>query len=200
MKDELYQVKISLLGSKPIIWRRLVIPSNLLLPDFHKIIQTAMEWTNSHLHHFVKDRKFYEPSGDDSFMDTGLNAVGYDKVRVNDLLKKEKDKIIYEYDFGDSWEHEITLEKVLAPDKKNYYPVCIDGKRSAPPEDIGGIPGYYQFLEARGNPENELHEMFDPEFMNEFDPDYFDKDEINDFLKMPDFGCISFYDESLFFN
>lgn len=199
MNDKLFQVKITLKGSKPLIWRRLIIPSNLLLPDFHKIIQTAMEWTNSHLHHFVDDRKFYEPSGDDSFMDTGLNAVGYDSVRVNDLLKKEKDKITYEYDFGDGWEHEIMLEKVLPPDKKKYYPVCIDGKRSAPPEDIGGIPGYYQFLEALDNPDHELHEMYDPEFLNEFDPDYFDKDEINEFLKMQDYGCASFNDESFFF-
>ena len=156
-----------------------------------------MGWTNSHLHQFVKDRKFYSPPEEEDFMDRSSNTYDYPEIKVSDLLEAEKDRIIYEYDFGDSWIHDIILEKVLPLDKEKYYPVCIEGKKNTPPEDIGGIPGYYQFLEARKDPNHELRDFFDPFLMKEFDPDDFDKEDINEALKMKDYGCINFDDEHL---
>lgn len=101
MTKKTYQIQISLRGSKPRIWRRILVKSDLLLSDFHNIIQTSMGWTNSHLHQFIKDRIFYScRMSDDDFCED-MDNVDYSKMRIADLLNKEKDKINYEYDFGD---------------------------------------------------------------------------------------------------
>src|SRR4030043_738672 len=133
-----YQIKISLNRSIPIIWRRLLIPSDLLLPDFHTIIQISMGWENDHLYQFAKGRTFYSP--EDGISD-GANNKDFEEIKISDLLKKEKDKILYEYDFGDSWRHDIILEKILPPDEKLNNPICTDGKMACPPEDCGGSWG-----------------------------------------------------------
>jgi hypothetical protein len=93
-----------------------MIPSDLLLSDFHMIIQITMGWSNSHLHQFIKNRKFYTMRMQDDDLWDEMDNVDYKKMKVSDLLKKEKEKIVYEYDFGDSWEHDIILEKILPVD------------------------------------------------------------------------------------
>jgi hypothetical protein len=107
MTKKIYQIQIALKEFKPRIWRRILIPSNLLLSDFHKIIQTTMGWTNSHLHQFIKNGTFYTRKMVDDDLWDEMDNFDYKKMKILDLLKKEKEKIIYEYDFGDSWEHDI---------------------------------------------------------------------------------------------
>lgn len=190
MTKKIYQIQIALKGFKPKIWRRILVPSDLLLSDFHKIIQTSMGWTNSHLHQFVKNRTFYIVRIQDDDMWDEMDNVDYKKMKISDLLKKEKEKIIYEYDLGDGWEHDIILEKILPIDDKIKYPVCLTGKMNCPPEDCGGVWGYSDMLEILKQPDHEEHESFIEWLGDEFDPEYFDKDEVNELLREKDYGCI----------
>ncbi|NOY49079.1 MAG: plasmid pRiA4b ORF-3 family protein [Chlorobi bacterium] len=193
MTTKTYQIQIGLKGSKPKIWRRILVPSDLLLSDFHKIIQTTMGWTNSHLHQFIKNRTFYlQRMADDDLWDD-LDNVDYSKMKISDLLKKEKDKIIYEYDFGDSWEHDIILEKIEKNGVNEIIPTCLTGKNNCPPEDCGGIWGYSNLLEILKHPEHEEYEEYVEWLGGEFDPKYFDKNEINKMLKTKDFGCYGLF-------
>lgn len=191
MAKKIYQVRITLKGSNPRIWRRLLVPSDLSLNDFHKVIQTSMGWTNSHLHQFVKNKTFYtvrSPEAEDFWYES--NNVDYKGMVVSDLLKAENENIIYEYDFGDSWMHDVLLEKILPYDQKHQQPVCLDGAMNFPPEDVGGLPGFYQMLEALQDPQHEDYEEY-MEWLGEiYDPEYFDREEINELLKEEDYGCI----------
>lgn len=189
MAKEIYQVKVSLNGSKPMIWRRLLIPSDLLLADFHKIIQTAMGWTNSHLHQFIKDRRFYTLKTADNDMWDEMDNVDYKKIKVSALLKFEKGKILYEYDFGDGWEHDIVLEKILPFDDKMQVPTCLAGKMSCPPEDCGGVWGYADMLQILKNPKHVEYESYMEWLGGDFKPEDFDKDEVNKLLKKRHYGC-----------
>ncbi len=183
MKKSIYQIRISLKGSKPPIWRRVLMTSNTSLSDLHYIIQIVMGWENAHLHQFIKNRTYYaEKMEEDDFWDMG-NNVDYKGIKVSDLLKKEKDKIVYEYDFGDGWEHDVVLEKNLPADEKTNYPVCVKGKLNCPPEDCGGIWGYYELLDILSNPKHPQHkEMFEWMGEEEFDPKYFNPEEVNKYL------------------
>lgn len=193
MTKKTYQIQIALKRSKPKIWRRILIPSDLLLPDFHKVIQTTMGWTNSHLHQFVKDRTFYSQKMDDDYFWGEMNDEDYSKVKVSDLLKKEKDKIIYEYDFGDGWEHDIILEKIDSNPENKIIPICLTGRNNCPPEDCGGVWGYAKLLEMLNNPDHEEHEECREWLGDEFDPKYFNKNEINEMLKSENYGCYELF-------
>ncbi len=186
MTNRIYQIQIVLKGFKPKIWRRLLIPSDLLLSDFHKIIQTTMGWTNSHLHQFIKNQTFYTVRMPDDDLWYEMGNVDYKTIKISDLLKKEKEKIIYEYDFGDCWKHEIILEKILPIDDKINYPICLNGKMNCPPEDCGGMCGYSDMLEILKQPEHEEYESYIEWLGGKFDSEYFDKDEINEFLREKD--------------
>jgi len=190
MTNKIYQIQIALKRFKPKIWRRLLIPSDLLLSDFHKVIQTSMGWTNSHLHQFIKNRTFYTVKMQDDDLWDEMDNVDYKEMKISDLLKKEKDKIVYEYDFGDGWEHDIILEKILPPDNNTKHPICLTGKMNCPPEDCGGIWGYSDMLEILKDPDHEEYESYIEWLGEEFDPKYFDKDEVNELLREKDYGCI----------
>jgi hypothetical protein len=114
----------------------------------------------------------------------GVDIVDYKRIKISSLLISEKDKIKYEYDFGDSWEHDVILEKITDVTEKPKHAVCVAGKRNCPPEDCGGIWGYEDLLEILKNPEHaEYQEMLDW-LGDEFDSEYFSKDETNQLLKM----------------
>lgn len=194
MTDKIFQIQIALKGSKPKIWRRILIPSDLSLSDFHKIIQTTMGWTNTHLHQFIKNMTFYTVKHPDDYMWDEMDNVDYkkNKIRISDLIKTEKDKIIYEYDFGDGWQHDIILEKVLPIDNNIKYPICLTGKMNCPPEDCGGIWGYTDMLVILKQPGHEEYDNLIEWLGEKFDPEFFDIDEVNDLLKKKDFGCFDF--------
>lgn len=189
LKDfECYQLKITLNHIKPVIWRRFIVDSNIKLPDLHKIIQTVMGWTNSHLHQFAKDRKFYSEPEEDSYS----KYIDYRKIRLNQIVANEKESFSYEYDFGDGWEHEIVLEKILK-NHKQKYPVCIDGKRNCPPEDCGGPFGYENLIDALADSRHEDHSEMMEWIGGGFDAEYFDIEEVNEMLKEKDYGCITLF-------
>ncbi len=182
MTKKIFQIQIALKGFKPKIWRRILIPSDFLLSDFHLIIQITMGWTNSHLHQFIINRTFYTQRMQDDDLWDEMDNVDYKKMKISDLLKKEKEKIVYEYDFGDSWEHDIILEKILPIDNNLKYPVCLTGKMNCPPEDCGGVWGYFDMLKVLKDPDHEEYESYIEWLGEEFDPEFFDKNEINKLL------------------
>jgi hypothetical protein len=191
---KIYQLKITLVGSKPPIWRRFLVKSDTLLSDLHLIIQTTMGWTNSHLHQFIIGNDSFQP--DYEGMDDDGYSQPYTDKHLNDFLKKENSKLVYEYDFGDSWNHEIVVEKILEEEKNIFYPVCTDGKNVCPVEDCGGIWGYedlVKVLKNKKHPEHEeMKEWVGLEEDEDFDPTEFDKEYINESLKSENFGVFEF--------
>ena len=172
----LYQIKVSLNGVKPPVWRRLLLSSTTILPTLHDIIQIAMGWTDSHMHQFtVGNERYGVPNPD--FMD-GTKPEG--RIRIGVLLKEEKQWIIYEYDFGDGWEHKLMLEKILPYKSGDIEPKCIGGKRGCPPEDVGGPWGYMSFLEIYNDKTHPEHEEMVEWVGDYFDPERFDPNEINE--------------------
>lgn len=176
----MYQLKVTLIGSKPPIWRRVLVPSNIALGKLHLVLQISMGWTNSHLHQFISNGVFYGIQDDDSGFD--MEVENEDKYILNQLLRSEKEAINYEYDFGDGWEHKILLENILPFDKDNQSPSCIKGKRACPPEDCGGIWGYQELLDTLNDPKHPEYESMLEWLGGEFDLEAFDIDEINKML------------------
>ena len=152
-----FQIRIDLARYHPKIWRRLLIRSDLPLYDFHLAIQIAMGWENSHLHQFIKNKKYYSEQLDEDWGWNDATNVDYEGMIKSDLLEKAKDKIEYEYDLGDGWIHDVILEKILPPDETMKSPVCIDGALASPPEDCGGIWGYAQMLKILKDLGHEQH-------------------------------------------
>jgi len=186
MEKQVYQIQIVLKGSKPQIWRKVLVPSDIFMFDFHLVIVLAMGWTGLHLHQFEIDGKTYsERDPDDDFWDES-DFIDYGDMRLSEFMKKEGDKMSYEYDFGDGWEHNIVLEKILPFEKGQNYPQCIDGKMACPPEDCGGIGGYALMLEALKDPNHEEYEYYVDWIGEDFDPIAFNKEEVNEVLKEKD--------------
>ncbi len=185
-----YQVQIALRNFKPKIWRRLIVDPETSLEDFHRIIQTAMGWTNSHLHQFFKNKKFYSLPREDDWDDS--YSIDYRPLKIKDLLIREKDRMVYEYDFGDGWEHDIILEKQVSLDNDLIYPICIKAVLACPPEDCGGVWGYSNLLTILGDPKHQEHEEMKEWIGEYFDPDFVDLEEINDNLKEENYGCFEF--------
>jgi hypothetical protein len=176
---EIYQIKVTLLGTRPPIWRRLLVPAGLTLEQLHDVVQLAMGWQDCHMHDFrIGQQTFGTPDLAEGFM--GLPSTASERAaHLFNVLGKVGAKIVYTYDFGDGWEHGITVEKILPPEAGKAYPVCIDGKRQGPPEDCGGVPGFYDLLQALGDPQHEEHEERRDWLGGDFDPEAFSIDEAN---------------------
>ena len=170
-----YQIKVTLKGSRPPIWRRSQVISDTTLAQLHRLLQCVMGWEDAHLYQFVVSGIRY---GDPRLLGE-LDAEDARTVPLATLGLCEKLKFLYEYDFGDSWEHELLVEKILPRDEGKRYPVCLTGKRACPPEDCGGIWGYASFLAALRDPEHPEHDEMLEWVGGEFDPDIFDQDEVN---------------------
>ena len=172
--DILYQFKITLLASAPPIWRRIQVQDGTL-DKLHEHIQTAMGWTNSHLHQFeIKGERYGDPELlDDGFED--FECEDSTTTTLSEILPKigKRFAFKYEYDFGDGWEHEVLYEGSPPLEKGKKYPICLEGERACPPEDVGGVWGYADFLEAIADPKHEQHDDF-VEWAGEFDPAEFD--------------------------
>ena len=187
----IYQVKITLRGVRPPIWRRVQVRSDELLEHLHYVIQLSMGWTNSHLHSFrIQGMEYGMPMPE---FDFGGEQMRDEKtVKLSQLIPGEKFKFIYLYDFGDSWEHELLIEKVLEAEAGVDYPICTKAKRACPPEDCGGIWGYHDFVEAVQDPEHPEHEEMLEWVGGSFDPEEADPEEINEQLQLiPEWKRIS---------
>jgi hypothetical protein len=176
---DIYQMKVTLMDSKPPIWRRIQVPADITLAKLHQVLQVVMGWTDSHLHQFVIGGESYgEPHPD-----YGDDMADERRYKLSRVVKGEKAKFRYEYDFGDSWLHQLVVEKVLPPEPGVHYPRCMTGKRNCPPEDCGGIWGYSDFLEAVQNTGHPEHRDMLEWVGGEFDPESFDVEEVNRALK-----------------
>jgi hypothetical protein len=156
--SSVYQLKIALKGSKPPIWRRVLVPSTMRLDGLHDVIQLVFAWEDYHLHHFqVGGRHGTTYGRPDPHVDIfGEPPVDESTVQVSDLLAREGDNVTYTYDFGDDWEHVITLEKIMEPDG-GALPRCTGGRGAAPAEDSGGIWGWMDTVDAVNDPSHERH-------------------------------------------
>ena len=173
-----YQIKVTLKGSKPPIWRRILVTEGTTLGRLHGILQAVMGWQDYHLHEFTVAGREYGIS--DPEYDIFDEPVADERrARLGQLLSSEGFRFTYVYDFGDNWEHELLIEKILRPESGVHYPVCVRGKRACSPEDCGGIWGYYELLEAIQDPDHPEHAELKEWLGDEFDPDEFDLDAIN---------------------
>jgi len=167
-----YRLKVSLVGTRPPIWRRLQISGAMTLKQLHLAIQAVMGWQNYHLYMFRIDGLEYGQP------DPELPCVNAGSVTVRQALPTQTVRCTYEYDFGDGWEHKISVE-AIAPDAPVGRPVCLDGRRAGPPEDCGGVPGYERVLEALADPKDPEHDEMVKWTGGDFDPERFDVEEAN---------------------
>ncbi|WP_136799234.1 plasmid pRiA4b ORF-3 family protein [Desulfosediminicola ganghwensis] len=154
------QFKIELLEISPIIWRTIQVSARYSFWDLHVAIQDSMGWLDYHIHEFK-----IKPPRKRNFISIGIPHNEYEnktlpgwETKVTDYLNEPGDFALYEYDFGDGWEHKVTLESKFLADDNVKYPICIKGERSCPPEDCGGVPGYYELIEILSDKKHERYE------------------------------------------
>src|SRR5439155_9018034 len=150
---EVYVVKVTLLGTRPPIWRRILVPRDIRLQHLHRTLQTVMGWTNSHLHQFVVQRQRIS----DPRSRVGTKVANENRTRLGELIWTAGARLLYEYDFGDGWQHELLLEEVLLADE-TFQPTCVAGKRCCPPEDCGGPQGFAELLQALQDANHPSHD------------------------------------------
>lgn len=172
------QIKVTLDGIRPPIWRRIVVLGSVTLGEFHRVLQVAMGWEDYHLHCFRIGGVRYGPADDE---DLDLDEIDEKTVTVAEAFSAER-RGMYDYDFGDSWEHRLLIEKTDVPVAVGIA-TCIAGKRACPPEDCGGVWGYYNLIEALGDPAHEEHDEYLEWAGEDFDPEDFSKDAVNAVLE-----------------
>jgi hypothetical protein len=172
------QLRVDLRGSKPPIWRRLQVPGDIALRELHTLLQVAFDWHSTHMYAF--DTAY----GQFGIPDPELGLRSDTKVTLEQVAAGPGTKLTYTYDFGDDWEHVITVEGTMPREDASIYPRCVGGRRKAPPEDCGGIWGYQELLEILDNPAHEEHEdrleWLGIDRPDQHDPAHFDPDEVND--------------------
>ncbi len=145
--EEIVTLRIELCDSEPLIWRQLEVPTAITLKRLHDIVQIAMGWHNSHLWEFTIGKQRYGLPQAAGWADEPQRPAG--KVRLSECLKPRKTTLHYLYDFGDSWEHRLILTNIRQAEPDVSYPCYVAGEWNAPPEDCGGLPGFYDMLDAR---------------------------------------------------
>lgn len=188
LSSQCFTLKISLQYIEPEIWRLVEVPSSLTLPQLHEVIQTVVGWEDYHLHQFNKGKTYYmsDEQLEDQMSFGSSKCVDYTDVTIGELLPCKGSKIVYEYDFGDGWKHDIIL-KAQHPYKADEQPriFLIDGANACPPEDCGGYPGYMALKEAMKNKRTKAYKEYAEWLGGSFDPQAFgeNKEEINEMLE-----------------
>lgn len=183
----IYQLEVVLDYSRPRIWRRIQVPGNANLGWLHAVIQVAMGWTNSHLHQFnVGEQICSDPAFElDGGMMDSPKVLDEKRAILATVAPHEGDVLVYDYDFGDSWQHRVTVEKILPPDAAMAKIArCVDGARACPPENCGGVPGYENLLAILKNPKHREHESMLDWLGGRFDAEAFDLAKTNAFLPL----------------
>lgn len=176
----IYQLKVTLKDSRPPIWRTIQVTSGTTLYKLHLILQAVMRWDDYHLHLFtIGDADYGEPDDEEDFRPIGDDR----RVKLAQVVFREKSRFTYTYDFGDGWEHDIFVEKFLPPQGRLRYPVYVDGERACPPEDCGGIGGYEDFLRAIRNPKHPEHKELLTWAGGSFDSEAFELTAVNRLLR-----------------
>jgi len=177
-RSGVYQFKVALRGVTPSVWRRIQVPATYSFWDLHVAIQDAMGWLDCHLHafHVVSPTSgIPEQIGipdEDRFEGDAEYLPGW-SIPIAKYFLRPNDTVLYEYDFGDGWEHEVVFEQVVPRMAKQRYPRCLDGSRACPPEDCGGSPGYDDLLKKISDPHHEDHATMIEWLGGEFDPESF---------------------------
>ncbi len=190
-------LKITLAGSEPKIWRRVEVHSGLTLRDLHYVIQCVFDWEDCHLYHFLvppggkltrsamRDAmRYHVLPPDPIFPEDQEEDRRADEAIIGWIFDDKQKQIVYEYDFGDSWQHLVKLEKRTPGGDPEHVPICLAGENAAPRDDMGGIYGYYHYLEALQNSRHEMHEEAVQWLGKDFDPARFDLNEANKRLSM----------------
>lgn len=176
-----YQIKITLKGVKPSIWRRVSAPCDITLSRLHDVIQFAMGWRDCHLHEFViSDKRYGRASPEASDFDDGL--LDEERARLNKVVRPDQ-KFLYCYDFGDDWIHEIQIEREIVSDGERAVH-CLTGKNACPPEDCGGPHGYARLLAILSDPDHEEHEQMLDWAGTDVDPHAFDAKQTDRLLSL----------------
>jgi len=170
--EEIATVRIELRDSDPVIWREVEVPTAITLKGLHDVVQAAMGWYDYHLWEFtIGKRRYGLPMDEDWGTEPRSDAA---KVRLREVLKPRRTVIDYLYDFGDCWEHRLIVTGIRGGDPELSYPRYIAGERNGPPEDCGGIPGFYGTLAAAADPSHENHAQA-TEWLDGYDPDMIDE-------------------------
>jgi hypothetical protein len=177
---KLYELHVELEDIEPLIWRRILVPGSIKLPKLHDLLQLVMGWSDSHLHSFEVGHKTYSLAHDEM---EDLHILDEQKYTLGRVLGESVPEFVYEYDFGDSWRHRIKVKPVPQPNTDWFYPLCIAGERAAPPDDVGGVTGYLEFLSAIRDPKHDEHESMLTWIGGAFDPEGFDLNAINRALR-----------------
>ena len=177
--ERIYELRVELLDNRPPIWRRFQVPGSIRLADLHIVLQIVMGWMDSHLHEFEISKKRY---GNPHHAFDDPDIIDETRVRLDKVLTRVAQRMLYTYDFGDGWRHKITVKKIEPVESRSRRMACLAGKRNCPPEDVGGPWGYQEYLEAIADPAHERHqEMLD--WMGEgFESEAFDLDSVNRML------------------
>lgn len=181
--DEVYEFKIALCGIEPTVWRRIQVPASYSFWELHVAIQDAMGWLDSHLHVFrVQNPASGEQEqigipDEESFADDDGVHRGRG-LAIAEYFSPDNRAAEYEYDLGDSWAHDVLLERIVPREKGVRYPRCLAGSRACPPEDCGGVGGFEELLEAISDPEHEDHESMLAWVGGAFDPERFDPAQV----------------------
>jgi hypothetical protein len=173
----IFQLKISLDGVQPPIWRRLQVPGDISLFKLHFIFQIAMGWTNSHLHEFHIAGQYYGTLFEDDWEEREIRPEKDNQLEQ--VIPGKGFQFRYVYDFGDNWTHTILVEDILEPAERQHYPTCLTGARACPPEDVGGTWGYTEFLEVLADPNHLEQESYLTWAGGKYDPEAFNLDQID---------------------
>lgn len=180
---QVYQLKVALNGIRPPVWRRIQVPANYTFWDLHVALQDSMGWFDCHLHEFQVqnpssglEERIGTPAEEDSEL-LGVVHPGW-KRYISDYFSLENPKAQYMYDFGDDWQHTLTVEKILSREKGKQYPLCMKGKRACPPEDCGGVSGYEDLLKIIADPNHEDYDEWMERLEEDFDPEDFDSKSV----------------------
>ena len=185
------QLRVSLLGIRPPIWRRVLVPSNGTAEYLHHVIQIAMGWQDGHMHHFFLGKRpdwimvEHPDVMNDSMFPASEepNTVDSTQITIGELFSRGDGRVMYEYDFGDGWRHDVKLEKELPVDPAQTLAWCLDGARACPPEDCGGVYGYSEIVQMvqdpKFKPEGRSREELLDWLGEEYDPELFEVNEVN---------------------
>jgi hypothetical protein len=177
---KLYELHVELADIHPRIWRKILVPDSMKLSQLHELLQLVMGWNNSHLHSFQFGKKVFSSRPTEL---EELNMLDEGKYTLERALVESAHEFVYEYDFGDSWRHLVQVKLVTKPNIEWFYPLCVAGARAAPPDDVGGPPGYMEFLAAIKNTKHPEHESMLSWIGGAFDPEGFDLNMINRILQ-----------------
>jgi hypothetical protein len=177
-QPKIFQIKVRLLETSPIVWRTFLISSNVTLHRLHLVLQDVMGWYNYHLYRFqVGSDEYGEPNLDNDFYE--LDFKNSKRAKLGNIIKEKNSIFLYEYDFGDGWEHQLLVEDILETDPEKQYPVCIAGENACPREDSGGTHGYAEMMEIIQNPAHEEYRSTKTWLGKGFNPRKFDIESVN---------------------